>query len=980
MSDGDGRRAWKGKETIFLVPHTHYDAIWVLTKEDYFYINIVIILREVADILKRSPEYKFMLEQAFLLEEVERRYPKLFEELRKFIREGRIEIADGEYLMPDTMLPQEETLVREILFGKRYVKEKFGVDVDVMWQADSFGLNAQLPQIYRKSGYKYVAFRRGSPRRSPSEFLWEGLDGTRILAHWMPLGYRAGLDLTKLHESYEILRELAATPNILMPSGSGGMPPQPETVEVVHAWNEKHSSEMKIATPSEFFRAVERYVEENGIKLDVRRGEMYSGKYSMVFPSCSSSRMWLKLGLRKYESMLLCCERWATLLFLLNGYYPSDELNDCWRKILFTAFHDVVPGTAMDEGYKEVRRIFSYLETKLADIGAAMHREIIREMQEQKRWQRGEEQKSGERSEEEGEKREKGTERERGEGRGEEREDVFVVERGKESRGRRERRGKKRRNRIIVFNPLSWEVKNWVEVELNFKRGEILRIEGLRSGDEEIEVEVIKFSRYEDDTLRYAKIGFVATVPPLGYKIYEIMEREPKARGRKKENEENFIRIVGNTIETRFFKVRIDPERALIDVFMPDEEIVCLWGNDLVLEEEAGDLYYHRQSSDTPLKTESGEGLEFGSFRVENFRIQKSPLRRVVNFESRYYSLRWPYKLTHKFEPVLWRHNFLTCIKKIVIYKDIPRIDFVTVVEDRHPRARLRVRFPTCINEREYTCECQFGAVSRETNLFYAAKRRKAACSQEVAEAGTAGAAGAAGVTGEEKEGEEEWVEEPTGIFPSLRWIDYSDGRKGLTVINKGIPENEVRDGCIYLTLLRSVFMLSSDGKTGPAIPVPEARELRKYTFMYALYPHRGDWREAESFRHAYEFNYELVASQMQDNEEDEGIISSGASPLPNTFSFLKIEPASVILTALKRAEDHDGDAVVLRFYEAKGEATKAKITLFKAPREVKEVNLLEEEEEKCEEAAKRRNLSVNGNEIELEVKPFEIVTLKMWF
>ena len=114
----------------------------------------------------------------------------------------------------------------------------------------------------------------------------------------------------------------------------------------------------------------------------------------------------------------------------------------------------------------------------------------------------------------------------------------------------------------------------------------------------------------------------------------------------------------------------------------------------------------------------------------------------------------------------------------------------------------------------------------------------------------------------------------------------------------------------------------------------------------------------------------------MQDNEEGEGI---SASSLPNAFSFLKIEPASVILTALKRAED-ESNAVVLRFYEAKGEATKAKITLFKAPREVKEVNLLEEEEEKCEEAAKRRNLSVNGNKIELEVKPFEIVTLKMWF
>jgi len=59
----------------------------------------------------------------------------------------------------------------------------------------------------------------------------------------------------------------------------------------------------------------------------------------------------------------------------------------------------------------------------------------------------------------------------------------------------------------------------------------------------------------------------------------------------------------------------------------------------------------------------------------------------------------------------------------------------------------------------------------------------------------------------------------------------YSDGKKGLTVIYRGIPENEVRDGDIYLTLLRSVLMLSSDGRTCPAIPVPDAQELRKYEF-----------------------------------------------------------------------------------------------------------------------------------------------------
>ena len=83
---------------------------------------------------------------------MEKRYPKVFRKIATSIQRGKIEIAHEEYLMADTMLPEGETLIREILLGKRYVKEKFGVDVPVMWQADSFGLNGQLPQLYKKSG------------------------------------------------------------------------------------------------------------------------------------------------------------------------------------------------------------------------------------------------------------------------------------------------------------------------------------------------------------------------------------------------------------------------------------------------------------------------------------------------------------------------------------------------------------------------------------------------------------------------------------------------------------------------------------------------------------------------------------------------------------------------------------------------------------------------------------------------------------
>jgi len=847
-------------DVIYLVPHTHYDAIWVFTKEDYFYINIDLILKKVIDLLEKTTDYKFLIEQVYLLEEVERRYPEIFKKIKEYIRKGRIEIADGEYLMADTMLPQEETLIREILIGKRYIKEKFGVDVNVMWQADSFGLNAQLPQIYRKCGYKYVAFRRGCPENKPSEFIWEGLDGTRIIAHFMPLGYRAGLDLRKLESSYRKLKRVAATNHILMPSGSGVTMPQEETIDVVKDWNKKHRSVMKIATPSEFFKAIEKYAN----KLPIRRGEMYSGRYSEVFPDVASSRIWLKKNLRRYENLLMCFERFATIYSLMDSY-TAEELMDCWKKVLFLAFHDVVPGTGMDTGYAEVRQHIGFLNTQLTYLMPRILKSIA-EMD-------AEDEDYGD---------------------------------------------------VIVFNPLSWDVSNWVEVDLNFDEGQVSNIEGLKCGNEEIDVEVIRFRRYEDESLSYARIGFVANVPALGYKVYKIMERKPKRRS------DGFIRIVGNTIENRYFKVRFSPENGLIEIFKEEsaEQGGICRGNELVIEEEIGDLYYHKETMGIPLKTESGEGIKYGSFRVKNFWIEKSPLRRVINIETDYFSLRWPYRLTDKLKPMMWRHKFISFKKRIIVYRDIPRIDFITTVDNNHPRVRVRVKFSTPIKCPEYVCDTQFGAITRKTNQYYFKPK--------------------------------DWKEQPSGVYPTLRWMDYSDGEKGITVINKGTPENEVRDQDVYITLLRSVDMLSSDGKAGPVIPVPDARELKRYVFRYAVYPHEGNWIEAKSYKQGYEFNYDLIALQI---------------PRANKYrlkrSFLKIEPDNVVLTALKRAED--GDGIIVRFYEATGVETKATITFFKKLKEVEVVNMIEEKDEEFDKEVK-----VEGNTIITELNPFEVVTLRL--
>jgi len=850
----------KNTYTIYLVPHTHYDAVWVFTKEDYFYININLILKKAVELIEKT-DFRFLIEQTYLLERIEKTNPVLFSKIKRLVKEGKIEIADGEYLMADTMLPYGETLIREIFFGKRYIKERFGIEVPVMWGADSFGYNAQCPQIYKKSGYKYFAFRRGAGKDRPSEFWWKGLDGTKILSHWMPKGYRAGLDVDKIEENFQLLKKLSATSNILMPAGSGVTMPQPEIIGFVKKWNKTHQDvKIKFASSLDFFRRVEKQSKY----LKTYKGELYSGRFSKVFPNTASSRIWIKQGLRESENLMLITERWLAIAWVSNlvNYYPQRELNLYWKKILFTAFHDVAPGTGIDACYKEVRQTFNFLKSKLLVHLYNSLSAFSRNLKEQAD--------------------------------------------------------------VCVFNSLSWPVKDWTEAELNFKKGEIKDIKGLRSGKEEIEVEVLESVRYPDSSLKKARIGFIASVPALGYKAYEILQRPPKIGAK------NPLRVNGETVENRFFKTKLDRASGLIDIFYNKKWLAK--ANEIVLEEETGDLYYHQENIGKFLKTERGRGVKYGSFKIERIKSKKTSLRQIFEIDAGYYSLRWPYRLTEKLKPLLWRHKYISFRKKIIIYRDLDRIDFVTQIKNRHPQIRIRVRFSTDISSSRYECGSQFGRVKRPVNQYYS--------------------------------GSNKWKEKPNGIYPSINWIDYSDKERGLTVLNKGIPANEIRDRDIYLTLLRSVNRVS-DGRGGPVIPVFDAAEFKDYTFNYSVLPHGRKDKEYGPFKSGFEFNQGLTAVPVSFKKSSK----NKSCLFPSQFSFVEIKPDSLILTSFKKVDGQE--AVILRFFESKGERTAAEINLFKEPRRVEITNLLEEPE---------KDIDFGGKKIKLKVGPFEIVSLKLYF
>jgi alpha-mannosidase len=922
---------------IFLVPHTHYDAIWIFNKEDYYHINIELILKQALDLIKKT-DYKFLIEQTFLLERVEANYPQMFAEVKKYVKQKRIEIAGGQYLLADTMLPNGEVLIREISEGKRYVKQKFDQDVTVGWGADEFGFNAQWPQILKGCGYKYFAFRRGVDKPKPSEFLWSGLDGSSILCHWMPLGYRAGLDLTELDESYYKLKNYAATDLVLMPSGSGVTLPQPETSAAVREWNRKHMKDktrMIVATASEFFDSLEKRATTLKVDFEVRKGEMYSGRLSEVFPDCTSSRMWIKQETKEFENSLLALERWDAICSLEDCIDSSDVLRNYWKKILFVAMHDALPGTGIDEVYEEIKEIFG-------SVHQALRKSLI------------------------------------------------------SSLGELSRKIKINENVdrychfLIVFNSLPWEVKDWTEADLEFDERVIRGISKLRTVENNyvtdssrarinngydrkngsstlIDLEIIDCTFHTDNSIKQIKIGFIASVPAFGYRTYEIILEEGNGNGKP-------LQLISSSHETHFknneFEIQVNPENATIAI-SKDGKPYLSNGNELLLEEELGDLYYHRENLGL-LKSESGIGVKYGSFSPENFVATKGKVRSHIILDSKYYALRWPYRLISKRKPLLYRHNFLDIRKEIVIYNDLARIDFITHIRDRHPHSRIRVKFDISpsISNMNYWSGTQFGAVERKVNQFYHL-------------------GGSAKDNSNTSNGSNinyaRWNEKPTGIYPSLEWVDYSDRdqKGGVSLLHRGIPSHEIRDNSIYLTLLRSVVLLSADGIMGPCIPTPGAAETRPYSFRYSLLPHENSWKEAATYRHGMEFNMSLIAIQAKNNKnnsntgqlEVEKKSQNSKTYLPSLHSFLQIEPKNIVLSTLKRSEDEMG--IIIRIYETEGKKTLARLRFDRIIRSIWLTDLLENN---IRQVNNDFNGSKNVTRFEIEVEPFKILTLKVKF
>jgi alpha-mannosidase len=357
--------------TLHIIASFHYDVAYLKTFEEYLPICFR-NLDEALRILEAEPEWRFVVEQVILLQEYWERCPEKREAIRRFIQEGRLNLAPGMYVMPDMNHLSGESLFLQARLGKQWLAEEFGVEPTVCWIADCWGHPAQLPQILTQCGYETYVFWRCMRRDVlRNDFWWEGPDGTRIRAHWLARGYgnlrfptqeqvinAPDLSLTgcgpqQIAALVEQLDQYGAGAHVLLCNGGDFMFPQdtgPEVVRRLNAGGELPP--LRFSTPQECLQQV-----------DWESVPVVTGDFNSALQGTFTSNVRIKQQVRALTYRVLALEVLAAVLG------SDDRLEDLWRPVLKQQFHDIICGTltdgALEDAYRELGDAQEACETRL---------------------------------------------------------------------------------------------------------------------------------------------------------------------------------------------------------------------------------------------------------------------------------------------------------------------------------------------------------------------------------------------------------------------------------------------------------------------------------------------------------------------------------------------------------------------------------------------------------------------------------------
>ncbi len=341
---------------IHMIGHAHIDMTWLWPIEETFNNVCPNTFNTVNKLMEDYPEFKFSQSQAFLYKKMEDKYPYIFQNIKKRVNEGKWDITASTWVEFDPTMVSGESIVRQILYAKLYIKEKFGFDTEVCWMPDNFGHPWTLPQILKKSGLNYYYFMRSS-RKGFDLFLWESPDGSRVIA--FNSAYMGNVDPKTLIQLAKYNKEDKNIDISMFVYGIGdhGGGPTKEDIKIINKLNNKNIyPKLKFSTAHEYFKDIENNYKD----LPVLRDEPGLG-----FDGCYTIHSDLKIHNRLCERFLLDAEKMGTISAILGGEYPDLEEN--WKGTLFNQFHDLLPGCSIKSAYDYTNKEAEIIEKEALD-------------------------------------------------------------------------------------------------------------------------------------------------------------------------------------------------------------------------------------------------------------------------------------------------------------------------------------------------------------------------------------------------------------------------------------------------------------------------------------------------------------------------------------------------------------------------------------------------------------------------------------
>ncbi|MDD4796315.1 MAG: alpha-mannosidase [Eubacteriales bacterium] len=374
-----GRLAGSSDAVVDCIGHTHIDVAWLwplsVTREKA-QCSFATVLR----LMREYPEYKFMSSQPQLYQYVKEDDPELYERICQAIREGRWEAEGAMWVEADCNLISGESMVRQLLYGKRFFQQEFGVDNHILWLPDVFGYSAALPQILRKSGVDRFVTSKISwndHNRMPYDtFLWQGIDGTEVFTYFLTAQtaqrgqepptittYVGRLTPQEIIGAWRRYQQKHLNDHVLdtFGFGDGGGGPTKQMLEVQRRLSHGLPGvpQTAIRTAHEFLEiAYDNFTSNCAQDKETPRwvGELYLEFHRGTYTTMAAN----KRGNRKSELLYQKAEGLSVLANLLTGApYPQQRLGDGWRTILLNQFHDIIPGSSILEVYQDSHAQYS---------------------------------------------------------------------------------------------------------------------------------------------------------------------------------------------------------------------------------------------------------------------------------------------------------------------------------------------------------------------------------------------------------------------------------------------------------------------------------------------------------------------------------------------------------------------------------------------------------------------------------------------